>query len=136
MEFIQQNWYWAALAAVSGGMLIFTSVKGGAKGISPQEATQLINREDALVLDVRESSEFAAGHILNARHIPLADLEKRLADLEKFKDKPIIVNCQTGMRSETACATLAKAGFGRVLNLSGGIAAWQEAGMPVSRKKK
>ncbi len=117
-------------------MLIFTSVKGGAKGISPQEATQLINREDALVLDVRDSGEFAAGHILNARHIPLADLEKRLADLEKFKDKPIIVNCQTGMRSETACATLAQAGVGRVLNLSGGIAAWQEAGMPVSRKKK
>jgi rhodanese-related sulfurtransferase len=136
LEFIQQNWYWAALAVVSGGMLIFTSVKGGAKGISPQEATQLINREDALVLDVRESSEFAAGHILNARHIPLADLEKRLADLEKFKDKPIIVNCQSGARSETACATLAKAGFGHVLNLSGGIAAWQDAGMPVSRKKK
>ena len=135
MEFIQQNWYWAALAAVSGGMLIVTSLRGGG-GISPAQATTLINREDAIVIDVREASEFAAGHLLNARHIPLAELEKRLGELEKLKDKPVILNCQGGNRSSTACGILRKAGFTSVHNLEGGIDAWEKAGMPISRKKK
>ena len=135
MEFIQQNWYWAALAAVSGSLLIFTSLKSG-RGVSPAQATMLINREDALVVDVRETGEYAAGHLLNARHIPLGELDKRLGELEKFKDKPIILNCQSGSRSASACGTLQKAGFTRVHNLEGGIAAWEQAGMPISRKKK
>ncbi len=135
MEFIQQHWYWAALAAVSGTLLVITSLRGG-RGVSPAEATALINRDDALVIDVREAGEFASGHILNARHIPLADLEKRIGELEKFKDKPVIVNCQSGGRSASACAVLKKAGFASVHNLEGGIGAWEQAGMPISRKKK
>lgn len=135
MEFIQQNWYWAALAAVSGSLLVVTALKGG-RGISPAQATMLINREDALVVDVRETAEYAAGHLLNARHIPLGDLEKRLGELEKFKDKPVILNCQSGSRSASGCGVLRKAGFARVHNLEGGIAAWEQAGMPISRKKK
>lgn len=135
MEFIQQHWYWAALAAVSGTLLVITSLRGG-RGVSPAEATALINRDDALVIDVREAGEFASGHILNARHIPLADLEKRIGELEKFKDKPVIVNCQSGGRSGSACTVLKKAGFASVHNLEGGIGAWEQAGMPISRKKK
>ena len=135
MEFIQQNWYWAALAAVSGVMLVVTSLRGG-RGISPAQATALINREDAVVIDVREAAEFSAGHLLNARHIPLGELEKRLGDLDKFKDKPVILNCQSGGRSSSACAILAKAGFTNVHNLEGGIEAWVQAGMPISRQKK
>ncbi|MBS0354405.1 MAG: rhodanese-like domain-containing protein [Proteobacteria bacterium] len=135
MEFLQHNWYWAALAAVSGSLLIATSLRGS-RGISPAQATQLINREDAIVIDVREAGEYTAGHLLNARHIPLGDLPNRLAELEKFKDKPVILNCQTGGRSSSACDVLRKAGFTQVHNLEGGIAAWTEAGMPVSKKKK
>ncbi|MBL8451445.1 MAG: rhodanese-like domain-containing protein [Zoogloea sp.] len=135
MEFIQQNWYWAALAAVSGSLLIVTSLKGS-RGISPAQATMLINREDAIVVDVRESAEYSAGHLLNARHIPLGEFEKRLGELDKFKDKPVILNCQSGSRSASACGVLRKAGFSRVHNLEGGIAAWEQAGMPISRKKK
>lgn len=135
MEFIQQNWYWAALAAVSGSLLIVTSLKGG-RGISPAQATTLINREDAIVVDVRESAEYSAGHLLNARHIPLGELEKRLSELDKFKDKPVILNCQSGSRSASACGVLRKAGFNNVHNLEGGIAAWEQAGMPISRRKK
>ena len=135
MEFIQQNWYWAALAAVSGTMLVVTSLRGG-KGLSPAQATALINREDAQVIDVREASEFSTGHLLNARHIPLSDLEKRLGELEKFKDKPVILNCLSGNRSAAGCTLLRKAGFSNVHNLEGGIAAWEQAGMPISRKKK
>ncbi|MCK6392261.1 rhodanese-like domain-containing protein [Zoogloea sp.] len=135
MEFIQQNWYWAALAAVSGSLLVVTSLKGG-RGISPAQATMLINREDAIVVDVRESAEYGSGHLLNARHIPLGELEKRLGELDKFKDKPVILNCQSGSRSASACGVLRKAGFNHVHNLEGGIAAWEQAGMPISRKKK
>ncbi len=135
MEFIQQNWYWAALAAVSGTLLVVTSVRGS-RGISPAQATQLINRSDAVVIDVRDAGEYAAGHLLNAQHIPLAELDKRLGELDKLKDKPVILNCQTGSRSASACDILRKAGFTQVHNLEGGIAAWEQAGMPVSRSKK
>lgn len=135
MEFIQQNWYWAALAAVSGTLLVVTSVRGS-RGISPAQATQLINRNDAVVIDVRDAGEYAAGHLLNAQHIPLAELDKRLGELDKLKDKPVILNCQTGSRSASACDILRKAGFTQVHNLEGGIAAWEQAGMPVSRNKK
>ena len=135
MEFIQQNWYWAALAAVSGTLLVVTSVRGS-RGISPAQATQLINRNDAVVIDVRDAGEYAAGHLLNAQHIPLAELDKRLGALAKRKDKPVILNCQTGSRSASACDILRKAGFTQVHNLEGGIAAWEQAGMPVSRNKK
>lgn len=136
MEFLQHNWYWAALALVSGSLLVVSSLRGGRGGISPAQATHLINREDALVIDVREAGEYAGGHLLNARHIPLGELPNRLADLEKFKDKPVILNCQSGGRSSSACDILRKAGFTNVHNLEGGIAAWTEAGMPVSKKKK
>lgn len=135
MEFIQQNWYWAALAAVSGTLLVVTSVRGS-RGISPAQATQLINRSDAVVIDVRDAGEYAAGHLLNAQHIPLAELDKRLGELDKLKDKPVILNCQTGGRSASACDILRKAGFTQVHNLEGGIAAWEQAGMPISRSKK
>ena len=93
--------------------------------------------EDAdLLIDVREAGEYNAGHLLDARHIPVGELAKRTAELEKFKDKPIILNCQSGARSASACSILSKAGFARVHNLEGGIAAWEQAGMPISRKRK
>ena len=138
MEFLQQNWYWAALAAASGAWLLFDFARsqGDKSQLSPVEATLLINREDAQVLDIREQGEFAGGHIPNARHIPLGDLERRSGDLEKFKDRPIILCCATGNRSATALATLRKAGFEKVFNLRGGIAEWEKAGQPLSRKRK
>jgi rhodanese-related sulfurtransferase len=134
MDFIQQNIMWVMAAVVSGAMLISSFVRGGGKGISITDATLLINREDALVIDVRETQEWSSGHIPNARHIALGQLDKHLSELEKFKDKPVIVCCASGNRSSTACGTLKKAGFERVFNLSGGIGAWTGAGLPVSTK--
>ena len=87
MEFLQQNMMWVALAAVSGGMLLWPLVAGGTVAhLTPAEATLMMNREDALVLDVRETGEWSSGHISGARHITLAQLEKRMSELEKFKD--------------------------------------------------
>lgn len=134
MEFVQQNIMWVIAAAVSGAMLVASFVRGGGKGVSVSEATLLINREDAVVLDVRETHEWSAGHIPNARHVALGQLQKHLSELEKFKGKPVIVCCASGNRSSAACGTLKRAGFERVFNLSGGIGAWTSAGLPVTTK--
>ena len=138
MEFLQQNWYWAALAAASGSWLLFdlARAQGDKTLVSPVEATLLINREDATVIDVRDQGEFAQGHIPNARHIPLADLARRSSELEKVKARPLILCCASGARSSSAISTLKKAGFEKLFNLRGGLYEWEKAGQPVSRKRK
>lgn len=135
LDFVLNNLMFVVLAVVSGGMLLWQTFNGaGGSQISPQEATLLMNREEALVLDVRDAAEWATGHIPNARHISLDQLEKRVSEIEKFKARPLIVNCQSGNRSSTACGKLRKHGFEKVFNLSGGIAAWRDAGLPVTTK--
>lgn len=135
MDFIQQNLMWAGLAAASGGMLLWQMINGtGRNNISLNEATLLINRQDALVLDVRETAEWSAGHIPNARHIALGHLGKHLSEIQKYKDKPVIVVCASGNRSGSGCSVLRKAGFQQVFNLAGGINAWNDAGLPMTRK--
>lgn len=135
LEFVQNNLMYVMLALVSGGMLLWQTVSSSSgKRVSPLQATLLLNRDDALVIDVREPNEWSSGHIPNSRHIALGQLEKRIHELDKFKARPLIVNCQTGNRSSSACGTLKKHGFEKVFNLSGGIGAWREAGLPVTTK--
>lgn len=125
-----------ALAFVSGAMLIWPLVRraaAGAASVSTLEATQLINREDALVLDVRNAEEFGRGHILGAKNVPLPELEQRAGDLAKYRARPVIVACASGNRSPAAAAALRRAGFERVYNLAGGHTAWQQAGLPVEK---
>ncbi len=135
MKFVMDNIFLIAVALVSGAMLVWPLARRGAGGpsVSTLEATQLINRQDALVLDVREQAEYAQSHILNSRGLPLSQIEARIGDIEKFKDKPVIVYCATGNRSSTAAAAMRKRGFSNVVNLSGGFAAWQQAGLPVQK---
>jgi rhodanese-related sulfurtransferase len=135
VKFVMDNIFLVAIALVSGAMLILPLLRRGAGGASVNtlEATQMINRQDALMLDVREQAEYAQSHILNARALPLSQLEARIGDIEKFKDKPLIVYCATDNRSTTAVATLKKRGFTNVFSLSGGFAAWQSAGLPVQK---
>lgn len=121
-------------AVITGGMLIWPLINRPfrqTKEIGVAEAVQLINRRDAVVVDVRDSGEYAAGHIANARHIPEAQLADRLKELDKFKSRPIIVSCRSGSRAAGAVGVLAKNGFSEVFALRGGIAAWQQAGMPL-----
>ncbi|MHB8667553.1 MAG: rhodanese-like domain-containing protein [Burkholderiales bacterium] len=135
MKFVMDNILLVAVALVSGTMLIWPLLRRGAGGpsVNTLEATQLINREDALLLDIREQAEYAQAHILNSRGMPLSQLEARVGDIEKFKDRPVIVYCATGNRSSVAAATLRKHGFSKVFNLSGGFVAWQQAGLPVQK---
>ncbi|MEZ5614926.1 MAG: rhodanese-like domain-containing protein [Rhodocyclaceae bacterium] len=136
LDFVKDNLIWFGLAAFSGGMLLWQTwqARGGSASVSPMQATLLINREDAILLDVREAAEFGNGHIPNSRHIPLSQLDKRLPELDKFKGRSIIVNCASGNRSGSACGRLRRAGFEKVFNLSGGLSAWDQAGLPITRK--
>lgn len=135
MEFVQQNWMWVALAAVSGGMLLWPMLsRGGGKDLTPAQATLMMNRENALVIDVREIGEWNSGHISGARHVVLSQFKQRMAELEKFKNRPIIVCCASGIRGSSACGPLRKAGFEKVFNLAGGVSGWLEAKLPVTTK--
>ena len=135
MKFLIDNIFLIAVAFVSGAMLVWPMARRGAGGpaVNTLEATQMINRQDALVLDVREQAEYAQSHILNSRGLPLSQIAARLGDIEKYKDKPVIVYCATGNRSSAAAGALRKGGFNQVFNLSGGFAAWQQAGLPVQK---
>ena len=89
-----------------------------------------------MVVDVRPMNEFADGHILHSLNIPMNGFGKQLGQLEKYRNRPIIVSCRSGAQSSAACKQLRKAGFDQVYNLRGGIMAWQSANLPVSRKKR
>jgi rhodanese-related sulfurtransferase len=124
------------LALASGSMLIWPLVsrayRPGAE-VGAFEAVQLINRRDALVLDLRDTGEYAAGHISNARHVPQAQLADRVKDLEKYKARPVIVSCASGSRAPAAAAELRKHGFSEAVALRGGVSAWQQAGLPLEK---
>jgi rhodanese-related sulfurtransferase len=135
MEFLQQNVFLVILVLSSGGMLVWELLKGGGgNNLTAAEATLKINRENALVVDVREANEWSTGHIPDARHIALGQLEKRLHEIEKFKDRPVIVCCASGVRSANACKQLRKAGFSQVFNLNGGVSSWGDANLPLTTK--
>lgn len=132
LKFVTDNGLLVAVAAASGAMLIWPYLRRGAT-VSAQEATLMMNRQDALVLDVREPAEFGSGHVLGSRNLPLAQLDGRAGDLEKHKAKPVIVVCQTGSRAVGVVGRLRKLGFQQVFVLGGGVAAWQQAGLPLEK---
>jgi rhodanese-related sulfurtransferase len=121
---------------VTGGMLLWPIVARLVRPgheVGPMEAVQLINRRDAVVLDVRDAAEYKSGHITNARHIPEGEIDSRMKELEKVKSKPIIVSCARGNRSVTVANRLRALGFAEVVPLRGGLAAWQQANMPLEK---
>jgi rhodanese-related sulfurtransferase len=135
VEFVRNNLLLILVAFASGAMLLWPYVRRASGGpwVSTGQATLLINREDALPIDVRDAGEFSAGHILGARHLPVAAVEQGAADLAKKKDRPLIVYCDGGNRCAKASAALKAQGFTRVATLSGGIGAWQGAGLPIEK---
>jgi rhodanese-related sulfurtransferase len=135
VDFIQNNLLLFVVAFASGAMLLWPLVRRSSGGpwVSAAQATQLINREDALVLDVRDLGEYGAGHILGAKNLPLARVESGAGDVAKKKDAALIVYCDTGDRSAKAASALKKLGYGKVVNLSGGLGAWKQAGLPVEK---
>jgi rhodanese-related sulfurtransferase len=135
VDFVRNNLLLFVVALVSGGMLLWPLVRRttGGPWVNPSQATHLLNREDALVVDVREPNEYGAGHVLGAKNIPLARLAAGAGEPLKRKDRPIIVYCDGGERAGKAASVLKREGFTRVVNLSGGLKAWQQAGLPIEK---
>ena len=136
VQFVISNILPITIAFMSGAMLLWSFFGNrfrGVKEVDPSGALQLINHKDAIVLDVRERSEYDAGHVLNSKFIPLGKLKERMGELEKFKDHPIVVVCRSGNRSGTACFLLAKQGFAQAYNLAGGVLAWQKNHLPLEK---
>ena len=126
-----------ALFVASGVMLVWPEISrlvgAGGHELGTLEATRLMNQAGTLVLDVRDEKDYAEGHLPRARHIPMKDLAARVGELAKFKSKPVIVTCKSGMRSGAACRLLKAQGFTSVYQLKGGLAAWQQASLPVEK---
>jgi rhodanese-related sulfurtransferase len=136
LQFLQNN-FWVFTLALTSGVMLFWSFFGnrlrGIKEVDHIAAMQLINHKNALMLDVREQSEYAAGHVVNSKLIPLGKLKERIGELEKYRERPIVVVCRSGQRSASACALLGKQGFAQAYNLNGGITAWQKASLPLEK---
>jgi rhodanese-related sulfurtransferase len=126
-----------ALFFASGTMLVWPELSkllgGASASLGTLEATRLMNQPSTLVLDIRDDKDFATGHLPRARHIPLKELESRAAEIQKFKEKPVLVTCRNGNRSGSAARVLKKLGFTNVFQLKGGLAAWEQASLPVER---
>ncbi len=134
--FLLNNWHLFLAAAVSGGLLLWPLVKGhvGAGSVGTAEAVRLINREKAVLVDVSEPAEFAAGHAGGARNVPLGQLAgTNNKALPSNKALPLVLVCPTGTRASRAAAVLKQAGYANVLTLAGGTAAWREANLPVEK---
>lgn len=134
MEFLKQNILLIGLALGSGVALLLPLLGRAAAGsvlVSVTEAVMLMSRKQPLILDVRAPDEFARGHLQGARNIPLAQLNAKLGELQKFRDKPVLVVCQSGSRAKAACNMLKNAQFTALHQLQGGIQAWVEAKMPL-----
>lgn len=138
IEFAQHNILLFLALFVIIGILIGTEVlrrMRGVRSLSAGEALRLINDENAWVVDVRDANAYKSGHVPQARHLPFATLKERWNELSKAGDHPIIVYCHSGVTSQSACALLKKQQISNVYSLSGGIAAWADANLPMSRKK-
>jgi rhodanese-related sulfurtransferase len=133
VKFVIDNIWLFAVLLVSGGMLLWPHLQTRGRKVSLLEATQKINQGKTVVLDVRSTEDFAAGHIRGAMNIPLQDLPQRLGELEKSRSKTIIVVCQSGVMSARASTQLDKAGFKEVYSLNGGLTAWQSQGLPIAK---
>ena len=138
MAFLEKNWLLVLTFVASGLMLLWPLVSrrlSPVKEIGTADTTRLINRENAVLLDIREASELEAGKLPNAVHIPLSQLQSRVGELSKYTSRPVIVYCARGMRSRGAAGMLAKAGFAGIYQLQGGVKAWKDAGLPVEPVK-
>jgi len=134
VKFILDNWMLIAVALSAGGMLLWPTLgRGGPGALSADAAVLLMNRQKAVVVDVCEPAEFAAGHVIGAKNVPLAQLEEKLASAVKNKATPLILVCHTGARSSRAVALAKKVGFENVQSLSGGMTAWRSANLPVEK---
>ncbi len=133
-EFVGNNLLLCAAFVAVLAMVIYyeyTRFAAGLKALSPFAATKLLNEGEAVFLDVRDDKEYKAGHIMNAQHVPLSNMDKFMHELEKHKDKDVVIYCDSGQRAQRAGARLKKNGFTRLHVISGGLGEWEKANLPI-----
>ena len=135
IEFVINHWDMVAVFVAILATVIFVEMRGGARSVSTAEMTAMVNEKDAVIVDIRPANEFRGGHITDAKNFPSAKIKDEMGQLEKFKTKPIILVCKTGMTAGSVAGDLKKAGFD-VYKLQGGITEWQNASLPLVKKTK
>jgi rhodanese-related sulfurtransferase len=133
VKFIIDHIFTVAIVVLSGGALLWPALQPRGRRATALQVTQLLNRGKTTLVDVRGADEFAAGHLRDAKNIPLPDLASRIAELDKSKNRTVVVICESGTRSDKAARQLAAAGFEDVFSLEGGLTAWRAAGLPVTK---
>lgn len=132
-EFAGNHWWLVGIWGAFLAALIWDNNQRAGQSVSAAQATRMINKEDALVLDIREASEFKEGHIANAMNLPYASLAQRMSELDKHKSRPIILVCKTGQTVSTASKMLKEKGY-NALRLQGGMMEWNNQNLPAIRK--
>jgi len=134
LEFIGNHLLLSAMWVITLGAIMMYHQRTGASSVGPQKAVMLINRQGAVVVDVREKKEFDTGHIVDSINIPLAKLKQRLSELRKHKEKPVVVVCKLGQHSGDAAKTIQESGYAEVFRLSGGLTEWKAQSLPLVQK--
>lgn len=130
LEFLAQQWILATALLASIAMLILHETRKSGPSLSPQKAVQLVNAEEGVFVDLREAAEFRKGHIVNAVNIPAAKLPERMAELEKYKDRPIVLVCKMGQQSGAAGKQLKAGNYSKVYKMTGGMMEWATLQLP------
>ena len=134
MDFLVENWILVFVALTSGIALLLPNLQAmGAPGISPTQAVLMINREKANVVDLRSAEEFAAGHLIGARHVAMENISSDLTKTVSDKKRPLILVCASGFRSQKAQRIAQQLGYENVHSLGGGLRIWQEANLPLEK---
>jgi rhodanese-related sulfurtransferase len=135
IEFAMNHWILVGSFLLISALLLHNLMQSDKGSVDPLGAIEMINHQEALVIDVRPSADFQKGHIINAINAPSNGFANQINAFKKHKDHPVIVGCRSGAQSQVACQQLRKAGFEQVFNLKGGILAWQSANLPLTKKK-
>lgn len=134
IEFSLNHWDMVLALLATVAMLIFTERRKAAPSVTPQQATVMGNDDDTLMLDIRSAADFKTGRVLNSKNIPFAELSKRMDDLQKHRDKPVVLICKTGQTAGSAANMLRKDGYEKVYRMTGGMVEWTNQGLPLARK--
>ena len=132
-EFIGNHPYLTGAFALLVALFVRNEVARGGRSVTPQELVNLVNRDGAVVIDVRDANEFSQGHIVDAVNVPHSALGNRVSELEKYKEKPVVLACKMGQHAGAAGTMLRKAGFQNVARLKGGVAEWRNQNLPMVR---
>ena len=135
MDFIVNNWLLIAIAFSSGMLLLWPQLQGAASAgaLTPAAAVKLMNHEKAVVVDVSEAEEFAGGHIIGSRHVPVGSVAEQLPSVVKNKAAPLVFVCPSGARAQRAVAAARKLGYEQAQAMAGGLKAWRDAGLPLEK---